>query len=166
MAKYPYSNSKAIAYAKAWANKKANSCGTYYSAAKQTDCAHFIAHCLNAGGINVPSNVPDSPTFKNCSAKLAVRNTSIEAMLRILSQDYENIFEIDLSDAIVGDIGFLQAHRPVHAFMVCEVWNKYKNPLGTPKVWAHSTERNCEEMDTDFKQWFSSAYRLEDYSGP
>src|SRR3569833_400171 len=47
--KISYSNTAAIKYAKDYAGRNTNSCGVYnYDPAnKLSDCAHFIAHCLN-----------------------------------------------------------------------------------------------------------------------
>lgn len=161
MARHPYKNIAAINYAKKYCGQtgsEGNSCGVYLSGENKSDCAHFLAHCLAAGGIRIANTNPGTAF---CPDGLAVRNTDIESELKRLSKQYDNIKEIDLSDAIVGDVGFLQAHRPWHAFMVCEVWN-IGMPTSTPKVWAHSSARCCEEMNTDWKHWFSSAYRLED----
>ncbi len=158
MARHPYKNFKAFSYARQYCGLEANSCGKYFDDDVNSDCAHFLAHCLAAGGIVVRNTDPKTAF---CPDGLAIRNTVIEAELRRLAVKYENVAEIDLSNAIVGDVGFLQAHRPLHAFMVCEIWDG-SSIFSTPKVWAHSTSRCCEEMDTNFKQWFSSAYRLED----
>lgn len=159
MARVPYSNHKAISYAKDYCGKEGNACGEYLKGANKSDCAHFIAHCLDAGGLKI-KNVDPNTAF--CPHGLAVRNTVIVPELRRLSGIYENVKEIELSDAIVGDVGFLNLERPRHAFLVCEPWNHISNPFSTPKVWAHSGARCCEEMDTNWRQWLSSAFRLED----
>lgn len=158
MARVPYNNVSAYSYAKKYCGKEENSCGVFLKGNNKSDCAHFLAHCLDAGGVRI-KNTNSGTAF--CPHGLAVRNTDIEAELKRLAAKYDNIHEIDLSDAIVGDVGFLQAHRPWHAFMVCEPWDG-SSPFATPKVWAHSSARCCEQMATDWKHWFSSAYRLED----
>lgn len=161
MARHPYKIISAINSAKEYCGKEDNSCGVFLAGENKSDCAHFLAHCLAAGGIKIKNTNPETAF---CPHGLAVRNTDIEAELRRLVGKFDNIKEIDLSDAIVGDVGFLQAHRPWHAFMVCKVckvWN-IGMPTSTPKAWAYSSARCCEEMNTDWKHWFSSAYRLED----
>ena len=151
MTRIPYDNGKAITYAKKYCGAQDNSCGVFLNEKGRTDCAHFIAHCLAAGGLLVNN---DDLGTEFCKHGLAVRNTTLVAQLDAWSAKYENIRKISLSDAIVGDVGFLRIERPRHAFMVCEVWNQFSSPFGAPKVWAHSTARCCEEMDTDFLQWF------------
>lgn len=159
MARIPYSSSKAVTYARDYCKQKSNICGVYLDGPKKSDSAHFIAHCLAAGGLEIRNTNPDSA---RCPHGLAEFNVDLEAQLKEWSYIYENIKEIDLSDAMVGDIGFLHAERPRHAFMIAAPWNAIRNPFSTPKAWAHSTARCGEEMDTDFRHWFTSAYRLED----
>ena len=157
MARVPYDNHKAITYAKTWCSKASNACGVHLEGDNRSDCAHFLAHCLAAGGITIKD-----PSTGLCPHGLAVRNVDLVAGLKALGQAYENVFPIPLNDAIVGDVGFLKIERPRHAFMVCEPWNSYGNPLSTPKVYAHSSARCCETMDTSWRQWLSDAFRLED----
>lgn len=159
-AKTPYNNGKAIKYAKDFCDKENNSCGVYLTGGNKSDCAHFIAHCLAAGGIRVAN--PDA-TNRLCPDGLAVRNVDIEAELRRLAGLYSNVREQNLVwDAIVGDIGFLRVERPRHAFMVCEPVNTGLTPPPAVKAWAHSSKRCCEPLDAQWRQWFSSSFRLED----
>jgi len=158
MGRHPYKNFEAVKYAKNWCSKKDNSCGVYFEGTNKSDCAHYLAHALAAGGIIIKN--PDPASRHWCPDQLAIRNTDIVARLKQLAEQYENIFEIDLSDAIVGDVGFLKTIRPSHAFMVCTPWDG--RILTTPKVYAHSRSRCCERMDAGFKQWLSDAFRLED----
>lgn len=117
-----------------------------------------IAHVLAAGGIVIKN--PD-PKIRNwCPDQLAIRNVDLVKGLKKLARKYDNIFEINLSGAIVGDVGFLKRERPTHAFMVCTSWAG--RWLTTPKVYAHSTARCCKHMDAGFKQWLSDSFRLED----
>lgn len=90
-----------------------------------------------------------------------VRNTVLVDKLRRLASQYENVKEIGLVDGIVGDIGFLDHLKPYHAFMVCEPF-KVNEPTNAPKIYAHSTSRCCDRMDTNWKHWFSTMFRLED----
>ena len=155
MARIPYKNADAIQYAKDYCGKKDNSCGKYLEGDELSDCAHFLAHCLAAGGIKITD-----PSTGLCPLGLAVRNVDLVAGLDKLKDEYENVKRIDMTDAIYGDVGFLKLERPRHAFMVCEPWNG--NYLTTPKVYAHSGARCCEHMDTFWRQWFSDAFRLEE----
>jgi hypothetical protein len=159
MAKIKYDNWKAISHAKAWCSKKENDCGKYLQGGELSDCAHFIAHVLAAGGIVIKNK---DPLTAFCPKGLAVRNTVIVEELKQLDQKYENVEEIGLTDAIIGDIGFLdRPDRPYHAFMVCEPVDMTK-PFTAPKVYAHSGEKCCEEMGTAWKQWFSTMFRITD----
>lgn len=153
-----YSNPKAYGYAKKYCQSEDNECGVFLSGQNKSDCAHFIAHCLNAGGIVIKNSDPQT---KFCPQGLAVRNPVIVDSLRQLATRFENIKEIDLSDTIVGDVGFLTLDRPRHAFMVCKPGQQPGN-LNVPFVWAHSSARCCEQLDTNWRQWFSTAFRLED----
>ncbi len=156
MPKVKYDNWKAITYAKNYCGTKQNSCGAYLEGENKSDCAHFIAHALAAGGI-----VVKDPNTTLCSHGLAVRNTVIVDELRKLAGQFENVKEIGLIDGIVGDIGFLDHLRPYHAFMVCEPFG-LGEPTDAPKVYAHAASRCCERMDTSWKHWFSTMFRLED----
>ena len=78
MSRVPYKNWQAITYAKEWCDKKDNSCGVYLDGENKSDCAHFLAHCLAAGGIKV---LNDDPGTKFCKHGLAVRNTTISKEL-------------------------------------------------------------------------------------
>lgn len=113
-----YDNWKAIQHAKTWCNKEDNPCGKFFKEGNYSDCAHFLAHCLNAGGLRITA--PD-PSFNPCPHGLAVRNTDLVAALRKLVADgATNIKEVGLTEAIIGDVGFLnRPDRPSHAFMVC-----------------------------------------------
>lgn len=57
-----YKNIDAIAYAKKYASVNDNSCGVYNNNpnAKLSDCAHFIAHCLKNGGIEIKAAQPNA----------------------------------------------------------------------------------------------------------
>ena len=158
----PFANWKAIFYAKAWCGKKGNACGKYLEGGNYSDCTHFLAHCLAAGELSIKS--PD-PGFSPCPHGLAVRYTDLLVALRKLITDgNSNVTEIGLADAIVGDVGFLDSPlRPYHAFMVCKPVDLTKILPPTVEVWAHSTARCCEAMDAQWKQWFSTAFRITDY---
>lgn len=158
MARIPYQNIGAINYAKAYCGKKTNSCGVYLEGEKKSDCAHFIAHCLAAAGLRIEA-APDED--KLCPNGLTARNTVLEARLLHLSTTVGNVKKISLDDGIVGDVGFLQAHRPTHGFLICRPGN-YAGGFSVPYVWAHSSAHCDTQLDTTWRQWFSSAYRMED----
>jgi hypothetical protein len=160
MAKIPYKNWNAIQHAKAWCAKRDNPCGVFLDGPQRSDCAHFLAHCLKAGGIEIRNIDPGTAL---CPHGLAVRNTALVDGLRSLAGKYTNVREIGLSDAIVGDVGFLdRPDRPYHAFLICEPVDLRKIPPPSVKVYAHSTARCCEAMDAQWRQWFSTLFRLED----
>src|SRR5688572_21141459 len=102
--KVAYDNWKAITYARKYCGQRQNECGVYLDGPKKTDCAHFMAHALAAGGIRVA--VTD-PSANLCPWGLTVRNTDLVAALRALAARHSNVHEIGLTDSIIGDIGFL-----------------------------------------------------------
>src|SRR5688572_17763387 len=157
--RHKYSNPEAMKYAQKHCGTNENACGRYLSGENLSDCAHFIAHCLHAGGITIKN--PD-PGNALCPTGLAVRNVDIESHLKKLAAQYANIKEITLADAIVGDYGFLKTiyptrggYVPTHAFMIAQP-GKYMGPLSVPYVWAHSMNRCKTQMETDWAQAFSS----------
>lgn len=159
VAKKKYKNSLAIAYAKKYAPMNTNSCGIYNNnpSANLSDCAHFIAHCLKAGGIEIKAAIVDSSI---CKEALAYRVVEITAALASLSQNYENVQQITINDAIVGDYGFFKvpAIRPSHAFMVCK-------PAVNPNditIYAHTANRACTKPEPSWYQFFDVAYRITD----
>lgn len=152
-----YDNWKAISYAKDYCKKQDNSCGVFLNQAGKTDCAHFIAHCLNAGGITIKTS---DPAANWCPNGLAVRNSDLVATLKKLAQDHSNVTEFGISDAIVGDIGFLSnLVRPSHAFMICQPVD-LRDPLKPAKVWSHTADRCCEDMGAEIRQWFATMFRI------
>lgn len=157
MGSIPYKNINAITYAKLYCGQQNNSCGVYLQGGNQSDCAHFLAHCLNAGGINIP----DIDGTNLCPSGLAVRNPTIVAYLRSLAGSYSNVVEVGLTDVIVGDVGFLDIVKPTHAFMICEPFD-IGTPYIGPKVYAHSNSRCCEPLDTSWRQFFTTMFRLTD----
>jgi len=158
MPKTRYKNEDAIAYAKNYCGKKSNSCGIFLEGVNKSDCAHFIAHCLQAGGITIKNPSSDNQL---CPQGLAVRNVDLVAELRRLDGLYENVKEIGLTDAIVGDIGFLdRPDRPTHAFMICAPVDLRPMPPPPVKVYAHSASRCGTPMDAQWRQWYSTIFRL------
>lgn len=159
--KIKYSNTAAIAYAKKYAAQETNSCGVFLldPAKKLSDCAHFVAHCLKAGGIEIKRKDPADPAL--CPDGLSYRNTEIVAALKDLSTKFENVKEISISDAIIGDFGFfnkLSLSRPTHGFMICKTAadpNDYT-------VYAHTTNRNCEKMEPTWMDSYDVAFRMVD----
>jgi Putative amidase domain len=151
----PYKNWDAITYAKTWCGQQQNSCGVYLQGDNKSDCAHFLAHCLAAGGIVIRDDTG------LCPVGLTVRNTTLVPALQNLAANYTNVVEIGLADAIVGDVGFLNYLQPTHAFMICEPFD-LGDPLLAPKVYAHSNSRCCDRLDTLWRQFFSTMFRLTD----
>jgi Putative amidase domain len=156
--KAKYSNGNALKYIKAYCGQKTNSCGKYLEGEKLSDCAHFVAHCLKAGGITIKATDADGDL---CPDNLAFRNVTLIAGLRDTAAKSSNVREIQLSEGIIGDIGFLNLDQPRHAFIVSRP-GKYPDAFSVPFVWAHSTSRCDEQLDTNWRQWLSTAFRLED----
>jgi hypothetical protein len=154
-----YNNWKAITYARNYCSQKSNDCGHYYDQSGKTDCAHFMAHCLNAGGIAIR---PGTGSATTCPSGLAMRNTDLVAALKNLAATCDNVDELGMVDAIVGDIGFLSnLVRPSHAFMLCEPAD-LADPLKPAKVYAHTSAKCCEETGAEIRQWFATMFRITD----
>lgn len=160
IATIPYNNWKAITYARNYCGKRQNSCGVYLDGPGKADCAHFLAHCLAAGGVRVRNTDPTNPL---CPDGLAVRNTDLTDELSRLSRTYSNVKELGLTDAIIGDVGFLTiVTHPTHAFMLAEPVDMRPFPPLPVKVYAHTTNRCGEVMDAQWRQWFSKLFRITD----
>jgi Putative amidase domain len=156
-----YDNWKAITYAKTYCGQRSNQCGDFYDKAGKTDCAHFIAHSLNAGGITIK---PGNPSDTTCPMGLSMRNTDLVAALKKMARDCNNVSELGMVDAIIGDVGFLSnLRRPSHAFMVCEPAD-LRDPLKPAKVWAHTAAKCCEDTGAEIRQWFATMFRITDAS--
>lgn len=154
-----FNNWKAIIYARTYCSLKSNDCGHYYDQSGKTDCAHFIAHCLNAGGVAIK---PGAGSVTTCPNGLAMRNTDLVAALKNLAATCDNVEELGMSDAIVGDVGFLSnLLRPSHAFMLCEP-TELANPLKPAKVYAHTSAKCCEDTGAEIRQWFATMFRITD----
>ena len=152
-----YDNWKAISYAKDFCGKQDNSCKVFLNEPGKTDCAHFMAHCLTAGGITIKTS---DPSANWCPNGLAVRNSDLVASLKKLAQEHSNVTEFGISDAIVGDIGFLSnLVRPSHAFMIC-VPVDLRDPLKPARVWSHTANKCCEDMGAEIRQWFATMFRI------
>lgn len=157
-----YSNDKATQYARTYCSEEKNSCGVYLNnpTEKKSDCAHFVAHCLDSGGLTI-KNTDASKTF--CPKGLAVTNSDLIAGLQKAAEQYQNVQEVSCDETATGDVGFLNAIiKPSHAFLVC------RRPLGPcsaadpPQVWAHTTNRCCDAMEPSWYHVFGTAFRLAD----
>lgn len=157
--KIKYSNVAASNYAKKYAGLKDNVCGVFNDddGKNRTDCAHFIAHCLHAGGIKIEAEIPN-PTI--CPMNLCYRVKELTESLKKLSVDYDNISQIEISDAIHWDYGFFNVAyvRPSHAFMVCKPEANVKDMT----IYAHTTNRNCSKAEPNWYNFFDVAYRIAD----
>jgi hypothetical protein len=155
-----YNNYKAIQYAKQWAGQNNNSCGVYNNdpSQKLSDCAHFLSHCLAAGGITINQSQPNNAI---CPDGLCYRVKELTSALDSLSKIYDNVKSIDMHDAIVGDYGFFNftfLNKPTHGFMICTP----AASLDDITIYAHTTNRNCEKPTPNWYQFFGSAYRITD----
>jgi hypothetical protein len=152
-----FSNAKAVAYSKDYCGKEENSCGVYLKGENKSDCAHFLAHCLAAGGIKIKN--PD-PANQLCPHGLAVRVVDLVEALKGLSAKYSNVTEIDTVAALKkNDYGFFRTPvRPSHAFLVC-------NPAADADdltFYAHSSNRCCTKGELKWYQYFGTAFRIGD----
>gem|GEM_PF-5431415 len=89
-----------------------------------------------------------------------MRNTDLVTALNNLAATYDNVKELGMADAIVGDIGFLSdLRRPSHAFMICEPVD-LADPLKPAKVYAHTSAKCCEDTGAIIRQWFATMFRI------
>lgn len=152
-----YNNWRAITYARNYCGRNDNACGVYLNDPSKnlSDCAHFVSHCLHAGGITIKD-----PSTTLCPAGLAVRVTDVVSGLRKLADRFDNVKEIDFRDTIIGDYGFLRSFlvRLTHAFMICE-------PAANPddyKLLAHTANRCCQKGEPRWFQDFATGFRITD----
>lgn len=138
MAKIKYDNRKALA--KSFCGKKDNSCGKYFEGDNMVDCAHFIAHCLAAGGIVIKNSDPNTAF---CPQGLAVRNTVLVDGLRKLAGRYEKR-QGDWPRR--RDRWRRRLPRPLEALSrIHGVPFNLGEPTDAPKVYGHSTSRCATE---------------------
>jgi hypothetical protein len=154
-----YKNTAAISYAKKYSPLDDNKCGVYNNnpSANLSDCAHFIAHCLKDGGIEIKA---ETPNLSICKDGLSYRVKELTAALSVLSKNYNNVKQISINDAIVGDYGFFKIPivRPTHAFMICQPAANTDDMT----IYAHSTNRSCAKGEPKWYQFFDVAYRITD----
>jgi hypothetical protein len=157
-----YSNNQALQNAKTFCGQNSNPCGVFLldPAQKLSDCAHFIAHCLSAGGLKIATS---DPTANFCPDGLAVRNSDLIAGLRDAANKFSNVQEVVCDETAIGDVGFLNAIvRPSHAFMICKRFAPCTDEQNPPTVYAHTTNRCCGAMELKWYQFFGTAFRLAD----
>ncbi len=155
-----YRNLSAVQYAQKWCGVKNNSCGYYFQGEKRSDCAHFLSHCLQAGGIQIKRiEGPDG-----CNDDLSVRVAEIKKALECLSEKYKNVYPIDYDEGIYGDPAYLNTFSMAsHAVLVKET----KPIAGKPReretlYYAHSNERCGSSGDLRWYQSFGGAFRIYD----
>jgi Putative amidase domain len=145
----PYDASAALAYATTYCGQNNNNCGKFYD----SDCAHFMSHCLAAGGIGVTGLDPAA----SCPAGLCIRAEELAAAFYNASSQFSNIKQLNgYEDGRRGDYGFLRKLiEKSHAFLLA----------GTPSadsglVYAHTTNHCGDNMDT-LRIYFGAYYRIE-----
>lgn len=146
-----YNAAAARAYAVTYCNQKTNSCGEFY-ADQGGDCAHFIGHCLAAGGIGVSGGDPKA----RCPHNIVKRAEELATALASGTRKYSNMQEISsYSQGQSGDYGFLSNFlRPSHAFML----------NGTPTLthaaaFAHTNPHCGDNMDS-YRLFFGKYFRI------
>ena len=143
----PYNAQAAMNYASEYCNKNTNLCCQFYS----SDCAHFMAHCLAAGGVTMKGS-----SGATCPQGLCIRAAELAAAFENASQVYKNVNRIDsYSDGQKGDYGFLNNFvRDSHAFMLNGMPTFNSGP-----VYAHTTNHCGDEMDT-IRIFFGKYFRI------
>ncbi len=146
--KLPYDAKAAFAYAQTYCSKENNTCGKFYSA----DCAHFMSHCLAAGGVMVKGSSPDA----SCPKGLCIRAEELAAAFYNSTKVYDNVKQLDTySDGAKGDYGFLKRFiEKTHAFLL-----DGKPGADSGPVYAHTSQHCGDNMDT-IRIYFGAYYRI------
>jgi hypothetical protein len=170
--------SNALEYARDWAGQRQNVCGAFFDETAFSDCAHFVAHCLAAGGLHINAS---EPLARRCPLGVTCRSWDLVDTLRLLSRtEPHRISEIDFASAVAGDVGFLlkdsrdprdgfgAPYRPTHAFVISRAAaSPLRGAADAVRVWAHSDQRSDEPLSGGWQQSFSTAFRLQSYTlGP
>lgn len=148
-----YSNHSAIQLAARYCKKKDNPCGQHFSGDQRSDCAHFLAHCLQAGGITIKSSESECPHGLSTRVK--------EIISALSSLKAANIKRVAYKDAVLGSPAFHNSiDRPRHAVMIAKVGKE--NDLTS--FYAHSEGRCGDETPgIPWYQYYGLGFRIEDY---
>lgn len=149
LSRLPYDVSAAFAYAKKYCGQKTNSCGKFYEA----DCAHFMSHCLAAGGVTVKGSSPGA----SCPHGLCIRAEELAAAFYNATKQYDNVKQLNsFSDGQKGDYGFLRRFiEKSHAFLL-----DGRPSADTAPAYAH-TSPHCGDNMESFRILFGAYYRIQ-----
>lgn len=145
----PYNAGAALAYASTYCGRESNLCGRFY----ESDCAHFISHCLAAGGVTVTGGAQDA----RCPAGLCIRAEELAAALYNATTRYGNVKQLNgYEQGRRGDIGFLKRLiEKSHAFLLAGTPSATSAP-----VFAHSNPHCGDNMES-VRIYFGAYYRIE-----
>lgn len=144
-----YNAGAAFAYATTYCGQNNNSCGKFYD----SDCAHFMSHCLAAGGVGVTGGDPAA----RCPAGLCIRAEQLAAALYNATKKFSNVTQLNSYDqGRRGDYGFLKNFHPYksHAFLLAGTPTAASGP-----VYAHTNNHCGDAMDT-IHIYFGAYYRI------
>lgn len=150
----PYNAAAAFSYATTYCGQNNNSCGKFYDSPGWSDCAHFMSHCLAAGGIGVTGGDPAA----RCPAGLCIRAQQLAAAFYNATKKFSNVKQLNSYDqGRRGDYGFLKNFHPYksHAFLLAGTPSATSGP-----VYAHTTNHCGDAMDT-IRIYFGAFYRIE-----
>lgn len=144
----PYDSSAAFAYATTYCSQTTNICGKHY----ESDCTHYIAHCLAAGGVGFKGGDPQA----RCPAGLVIRAEELAAAFYNSTKIYNNVTQLDsYEQGRRGDYGFLKRLiEKSHAFLLSGVPNATSAP-----VYAH-TNNHCGDLMESVRIYFGAYYRI------
>lgn len=158
-----YDSVAALQYAKDWC-RGGNACtsGTngQFKTDNNTDCTHFMAHVLAAGGVEVPG------IGAKCDKKLVVRVAELGKWLEDATKTYANVKKVaDWQQTKAGDLAFatgftfhgwdLSVNGYQHAMLLVET-AKADGAL----VYAHSTNK-CGEATGKFAGKDGTYFRID-----
>lgn len=121
------------------------------------DCAHFVGHVLNAGGVLVPGSEAKS----SCKSGVVKRASEFASWFAMAATKYVNVKQITRwQDTRVRDIAFERrmkegALMPFHVMMLASTATQ-----NGARVFAHSNDR-CGEFEVPFKVEDALFFRIE-----
>ncbi len=147
----PYDSAKSLAYLKKWC-KDGNDCPDgQFKEPNGTDCTHFIAHALLAGGVKVANLGP------TCKSGCCIRVKQLAPAFSNAADRFSNVSAVELKDTRAGDFVFQVSlfGSKSHVMVLAD-----KPDDKGAKIYGHETNRCGEYVEFDLSD--CKFYRIED----
>jgi GH24 family phage-related lysozyme (muramidase) len=147
----PYDSAKSLTYLKKWC-KDGNDCPDgQFREPNGTDCTHFIAHALLAGGVNVANLEP------TCKSGCCIRVKQLAPAFANAAARFSNVSKVEQKDAKAGDFVFQVSlfGSKSHVMVLAD-----KPDDKGAKIYGHETNRCGEYVEFDLSD--CKFYRIED----